>query len=250
MKRAILLTMIFASVMAQRVYAENDDKKWSIEVSIGGGTIMQDEDYWEVNNDQSNVFSLGIDYYLNRHVALSGGLFAEQRGLFTDYSESIGLLRHWSSGVYGGAKWYPLNQKYILQPYAAANLYLNALNLPSQTGERHVNTSVGIEGQGTLSYKIQHPFASIGPKIGVDIRLISSLSLTLAYELRYDFYGKAEGELTMTSGTSQGRVYQQRDEHLSSIMDIGLKLDFPTRNISENSRNNLLLLLFSLFSNR
>lgn len=250
LRKYFVLALLFSTVMAQRANAGTDDKKWSLEVNIGEATISHDDDYWEVNNDESNVFSLGADYYLNRHVALSGGLFAEQRGLFTNYSESIGLLKHWSAGIYAGAKWYPLNQKYILQPYAAANIYLNALNLPKQTGEKYLDVSNGIEGQGTLSYTIQHPFASAGPKIGIDIRLIGSLSLTLAYELRYDFYGKAYGDLTMTSGYWAGHVFQQRNERLNSIFNLGLKLDFPTRCISENTRNNLLLFLFGLFSNR
>lgn len=242
--------LFFVVLLPLQTNADNEEKKWSIEANIGGGTISQDDDYWEVNNDQSNVFSLGIDYYLNRHIALSGGLFAEQRGLFSDYDESIGLLKHWSAGIYAGAKWYPLNQKFIMQPYAAANVYLNALNLPKQSGEMHVSPSNGIDGEGTLSYNIQHPIISAGPKLGLDIRLISSLSLTLAYELRYDFYGKADGELTMTSGNWAGKVYQQRDKRLDSIFSIGLKLDFPTRIVSENSRNNLILFLFGWLSNR
>lgn len=251
--RGVVLALLLAAFLP--VWAGADDKGdkekvWSIEANLGGGEISQDDDCWEVGNDENDVFSLGIDYYLNRHVALSGGLFAEQRGLFTEYSESVGLLKHWSAGVYGGAKWYPLREKYILQPYIAANLYLNALNLTKQTGEKHVSPSNGIDGNGTLEYEIQHPFISAGPKIGLDIRLISSLSLAIAYELRCDFYGKANGELTMTSGNWAGKVYQQRDKHLNSIFSVGLKLDFPTRRVSENSRNNLITLLFGWLSSR
>lgn len=250
MRRFLILPAFILTLQPIVIFAQNESKKWSIEANLGGGTISQDDDCWEVNNDESNVFSLGADYYISRHVALSGGLYAEQRGLFTDYSENIGLLKHWSAGVYAGAKWYPLNQKYILQPYAAANLYLNALNLTKQTGEKYVKTNNGFDGQGKLDYKIQHPFISAGPKVGLDIRLISSLSLTLAYELRCDFYGEASGDLTMTSGNYAGKVYSQRDERLSSVVSIGLKLDFPTRSVSESSLNNLLLFLFDLFSKR
>lgn len=250
MKRNLILVLFLAVLLPSRGNADNREKEWSIDVNLGGGTISQDDDCWEVNNDESNIFNLGVDYYLNRHVALSGGLFAEQRGLFTDYSESIGLLKHWSAGVYAGAKWYPLHQKYILQPYAAVNLYLNALNLTKQTGEKHVSLSNGFEGQGTLDYEIQHPFISAGPKLGLDIRLISSLSLTFAYELRYDFYGKANGKLNMTSGNWAGKCYNQRDKRLNSIINIGLKLDFPTRHVSEESRNNLITLLFGWLSSR
>lgn len=249
-KTFAFLSLLLSASLPIMANTDNDGKEWSIEANIGYANISQDEDYWEVNNDQSNTFSIGGEYYLNRHVALDGGLFAEQRGLFTNFSESIGLLTHWSAGVYAGAKWYPLNQKYILQPYAAANVYLNALNLTSQKGEKHLTVSNGIEGQGILNYEIQHPVMSVGPKLGIDIRMIGSLSLTLAYELRYDLYGKANGKLTMTSGNQAGTIYQQCDEHLSSVFSIGLKLDFPTRRVSENSRNNLLLLIFGLLSDR
>lgn len=249
-KTFALLSLLLFATLPIMASANDEGKEWSIEANIGGATIFQDDDYWNVSNNQSNVISLGGEYYLNRHVALDGGLFAEQRGLFTDFSESIGLLTHWSAGVYAGAKWYPLNQKYIIQPYAAANVYLNALNLTSQKGEKHLSVSNGFEGQGILNYEIQHPIMSVGPKLGVDIRMIGSLSLTLAYELRYDLYGKANGKLTMTSGNQTGTIYQIRDERLSSIFSIGLKLDFPTRRVSETSRSNLLLLLFGLLSGR
>ena len=248
-----IIPCLMVVLFSQSAIAQNDNsRKWGIEMSVGGSTIHHDDDVsWELMNDEGNVFSINTDYYLKRHIALSGGLTLEQNGLFTNQSDGIGLMKHWTAGIHAGVKWYPLNPKYIVQPYIAGTIYTNVINLPHQRGKKNVHSGYGYMGDGVLSYNIQHAVASISPRVGAEIRIIGSMSLTVAWDYRWELYGHTEGKLMNTSGTRAGETFVQRSNNARGVISLGLKYDFPSRNINISERSyNLIHLLFSLLSGK
>jgi hypothetical protein len=243
------LALIAMLAIPTLLEAQDRDKIWGLELSAGQGTLTQKGGASkEVNNDESNIFDLSADYYVTTHVALNGGIYMEQQGLLSDFSNSIGLMKHWEAGIHVGAKWYPLKQKWILQPYVAGNIYTNVLNLTNQKGEKDVKMENSFIGEGKLKYNIHHPFASLSPQIGLDVRLFSSLSLNVSYDYRWALYGHSKSDLQMTKGDRIGSHFYQDNSGSRSVISLGLKYDFPARKVSSQTFNTLLTFLFDIFS--
>lgn len=243
----LLLTLLVPTVCN----AEDYERKWGMNISVRGVSYNSDvtsKGYYP-NDDEGNLFTLAADYYLTQRLALTGGLAFEQEGILTDLDDGIGLKKLNKFGPIAGAKYYFFPKKWIVQPHVGANLYFNFLNLNSE-GHGVYSADQGYPGSSVdVAWKAKCPFLTFSPQLGVDVRLISSVSLTLGWEYRAPIGGKVEYDARFINGPLTGQSVHIKDRY-SSAFNVGLKVDFPLRDVSDRSFNNLLNLLFIFFSNK
>lgn len=246
----ILLALLEMSIALPAL--AQDGKTWSLQAGFGGIDMLEnkyDEGDHFVSEDQGNAFYLSADYWLSQRFALSGGIVFEQQGLYTDYSDGIGLKKVNMLGVNAGAKYYFFPKKWIFQPHVGASVYTNVLNLGHQRGESPVTLEQGQPGShGVLSYDVQCPALSLSPRIGLDIHLLSSLSLCVDYDYRIGLWGSNKAQLRFTDGALAGQTVGIDERNIRSSISIGLKMDFPAKPVSSEAKDNLLWLLYSWIS--
>ncbi|MBR5655749.1 MAG: hypothetical protein IKW98_03565 [Prevotella sp.] len=231
-----------------------DEKKWSLQAGIGGISMLENKyhegDYF-VSEDQGNAFYVSADYWKSSRFALTGGVTFEQQGLYTDFTDEIGLKKINMLGANVGVKYYFFPEKWIFQPHFGASLYTNILNLGHQKGESKVYLIQAYPGtHGVLSYDVQCPALSLSPRIGFDIHLLSSLSLSIDYDYRIGLWGRSKAQLRFTDGPLIGETVGIDERNVRSCISIGLKMDFPAKPVSETAKNNLLWFLFSWISSK
>ena len=224
----------------------------SLAASFGG--ITQSEDRGDMYSDnEGNSFALTADYWLSRHIALTGGLYAEQLGLMTTLdADGIGPKRYWMAGLEAGAKYYPLPSKWIVQPYVGATVMTNVLNLTTQRGTKHFRSNIGTGGSATVAdYEVQCPAVSLSPKVGVDLHLLRDLSLTFAADYRWGLYGKSRATARFSEGALIGQSQNMDCRIDRTVLSIGLKLDFPFNSINPSKvQNGLLDILWMWISSK
>lgn len=200
--------------------------------------------------DQGDAFSLAADWYIRRHVALTGGISAEHTGIMTYLdADGLGPKSFNTLGLMAGAKLYPLPTRWAIQPYLGAAIHTNVLNLGHHKGSINFLSNYG--EATSMDYDVQCAPVSLAPQLGVDIRLLSSLSLVLAADWRFGLGGKTEATARITSGTTAGSVFTLDERHNRTCFSIGLKLDFPLRQTNgARVRDNLLSLLMIWLSGK
>ena len=136
------------------------------------------------------ISTLSADYFLKNRLALTGGLYYEQEGIATYYASGIGLKKVNMLGIEGGIKWYFFPQKWIIQPHIGALVQTNFLNLGHMKGSEEHELKQGYPGSHVqLDYDVQCPALAVKPRIGLDLRVISTVSLCFAYDLSFGFMG-------------------------------------------------------------
>lgn len=248
MRKKIFLLIALCSLSAASALAGDGDRQWGVQATIGG-TEMNSSGT-ATGEDQGNAYSLSADWYVSRHVALTGGLSAEHTGIMT-YLDADGLgPRSFNTlGLMAGAKLYPLPAKWALQPYLGAAIHTNVLNLGHHKGSVNFLSNYG--EAASMDYDVSCAPVSLAPQLGLDIRLLSSLSLVLAADYRFGLGGKTKATARITSGQQAGSVLTLDERHNRTCFSIGLKMDFPVRQVSgERVRNNLLSLLMIWLSGK
>lgn len=246
-----LLLLLFLPLA---VHAQDNERRWSLQAGFGEVTMLENKaetgkSY--VSEDQGNTAYLAADYFLSDRLALTGGLIFEQQGLFTDYASGIGLKKVNMLGLQAGAKYYFFPKKWIFQPHIGGSLHTNVLNLGRHRGKSRVVAGQGFPGShGELKYDVQCPALSVVPCIGVDIRLLSSLSLCLDYDYRIGLWGRNRGELRWTDGPRVGQFSYVDERNVRGGISIGLRMDFPVRRVSRTAQNTLLMLLHSWIASK
>lgn len=228
-----------------------DDKTWSLQAGFGGLEMLEnsyDDGKYYVLEDQGNAFYLSADYHLRKHLSLTGGLTLEQEGLFTNFADGIGLKTVNMLGLHFGGKYYFFPQKWVFQPFVGASLITNTLQLGHHKGECHVEVQQGYPGShGMMTYDVSCPAISFSPRIGVDIHLLSSLSLCLDYDYRIGLWGHNKAQLRFIDGPMTGGILGIDERNNRSCISIGLKMDFPVKPVSQQAKNNLWMLFYSWF---
>lgn len=249
-----LSLLVSLAVCIPFTLSAQNDRKWSLQAGIGGFTML--ENRYEGNDhiaseDQGNAFYVSADYWRSSRFALSGGLTFEQQGLLTHYADGIGLKKVNMLGVNAGVKYYFFPRKWVVQPHVGAALYTNVLNLTHRKGESRVNIKQGQPGtHGIMNYDVQCPALSLSPRIGVDIHLLSTLSLCIDYDYRFGLWGSSKTLLTFTDGPLMGQTVGSDELFNRSCISVGLKMDFPATAVSKTARNNLFMLLYSWLSSK
>ena len=262
MKAKLLVTLLFAAISTSTMGQDTktyktfsqDDRVWSLQAGFGEINMLENRynegDHF-VSENQGNAFYLSADYWQSSRFALTGGLTFEQQGLYTDYSDGIGLKKVNMLGINAGIKYYFFPKKWIVQPHIGASVYTNILNLGHQKGKTKVTLDQGFPGShGELSYDVQCPAFSLSPRIGADIHLFSTVSLCIDYDYRFGLWGSNKAQLRFTDGVQTGHTVGIDERNNRSCISIGLKMDFPARPVSETTKNNLLMLLYTWISSR
>ena len=249
MKKKIILT---AAILAALSCHAQEDRKWALQAGFGEVNMLEntyDDGQHYMNEDQGNSFYLTADYFLTGRLALTGGLALEQQGLFSEYSDGIGLKTVNLLGIEAGAKYYFFPKKWLIQPHVGAAVYTNVLNLGHQRGESHVTLEQGYPGtHGVLTYDVSCPAVSLSPQIGVDIHLLSSLSLCIDYDYRFGLWGHNKAQLRYTDGILTGQTAGIDERNQRGGFSIGLKMDFPVKPLSTQAKGNLLWLIYCWIS--
>lgn len=250
-KRLLLFSVIAISILPS---FGQEEKQWSLQAGFGGITMLEngyDDGRYYVTEDEGNAYYISADYWLSQRFAVTGGLTFEQQGLFTHLSEGIGLKKVNMLGISAGAKYYFFPKKWIFQPHIGAAVYTNCLNLGHQKGSSAVVAEQGYPGShGMLSYDVSCPALSLSPQLGVDIHLFSSVSLCVDYDYRFGLWGSNKAQMKFTNGPMTGRTFCVDERNHRSCISLGLKIDFPVKSVSENAKNNLIWLIYSLISSK
>lgn len=96
-----------------------------------------------------------------------------------------------------------------------------------------------------MEHDIQCPALSIMPQLGVDIHLFSTVSLCLDWDYRFGLGGHQRAKMRFINGPFTGQPSLYEAEKFKTAFSIGVKMDFPTRKISQRAFNNALWLLRS-----
>lgn len=234
--------------------AQHERGNWSIEIGMGSNCFDSDEGKmktqdWNSDQNEGNTAFVQGEYLLNKHDALTAGLFYEQHSFFGYYTNSDAPFKYNLGGISGGIRHYFFHNRWIIQPYIGAQAYFNFFNDSHRTGKRIINADAP-NGQATIDYSVKAPFLSLGPQLGVDIHILRSISLTFAYDYRFGLNGSNYVSGQFTSGRMAGTRIDVADNNIRHNVQIGIKVDFPFRTVSDNTRNTLIDLLIHMFAGR
>ncbi len=240
--------MPFCYVTAQ----DDEPTHWAIYAGVGNvnqyNNSPDNQSAYFGDDKGLNVFING-DYFITQKIALTGGLYFEQDGLLSDLSNGIGLKKVNRMGVSLGAKAYFFPKKWIIQPNIGVNVRTNFLNLGTTKATETFNIEDVIANTSVeTAYDVQCPAVSLNPKVGVDVRVISTVSLFADFNLYYGLWGHNTTDVRYLSGSNTGQRATHSIGKLSTGFNIGLRLDIPTTSISSSGRDNLLETLFYLFA--
>lgn len=227
-------------------------RHWGISATIGSLTQQEAGGRVDSRENDGNAFGIAADYYLSNHFALTAGVYAEQTGLLTELDyDGIGKKKYWMAGLHAGAKYYPLPKKWIVQPYIGASLYANVLNLGHSRGSYDIKANDCQQSRVHAEYDVHCPALSLAPQVGVDLRLLSSLSLTLAADCRFGLYGRSRTDLRYLSGPDMGTTMHLENPMSRTVLSLGFKIDFPLRPVNwDNVGTTLFDLLYMWINGR
>lgn len=252
--KASVITAMVSLMPFCNISAQDDDEptRWAISAGLGEVNLINnwpDNQSFYIGDDQGNNFFVNGDYFLTNKIALTGGLYFQQNGLLSELSDGIGLKKVNRMGVSVGAKAYFFPKKWVIQPNIGVNVHTNFLNLSTTKATEKFNIEDVIANTIVeTAYDIQCPVATLNPKIGVDIRFISSVSLFVDYNLYYDLGGHNTTNVKYLSGSQTGQHAIHSIGKLNTGFNIGLRLDLPTESVSSTARDNLIMMLIYMLA--
>lgn len=231
---------------------DNNAKHWGVEIELSGLKLHNadngDHAFYPSDDEGNSVQVLG-HWYPKRHWDILGGVYFEQDGILSDYADGIGLKKVNRLGLACGAKYYFLSPKWMVQPNAGVLLFTNVLNW-DRKGQGLYMTEDAYAGEPLqLDWHVRCSPLSVAPRLGVDVRLISSLSLSLGYEWRLPVSGSSKYSAQFVGGTMSGQSTRMKDT-FGYGFSIGLKMDFPASGVSEQKAASLLGFIISWFAGR
>ena len=208
-------------------------RRWGVSATIGSLTQQEAGGSTDSRENEGNAFGVTADWFVSRHFALTGGVYAEQTGLLTELDyDGIGNRKFWMAGLHAGAKFYPLPHKWVVQPYIGGSLYTNVLNLGHSRGAYDFAANDYQQSRVHVEYDVHCPALSLAPQVGVDLRLLSSVSLSFAAEYRWGLYGKSRTDVRYISGPDMGTALHLENPMSRTVLSLGLKIDFPLRPVN------------------
>lgn len=256
MKHKLLtLTLLLLACPFTLPAQDNDEPvRWAVAARVGGITLddatPNGQDFY-LNDDEGNTFHLSADYYLSRRLALTGGLYLESDGMMTDAADGTGFRHINMTGVEGGVKYYFFPLKWVVQPHIGALLQTNVMNLGRTKGSGIFVADQAYPGSRfRMTWDVQCPGISAIPQIGVDIHLLSTLSLCIDAEYRFGLWGHNRYDVTWLDGPLVNQTCHRKNSWMRTNLSVGLKMDFPTKPVSTRAWNNLLMILQSLIASK
>ncbi len=175
---------------------------------------------------RSEHFSLVGEYYFSPKWSAEVGYFRTN----IDY----GHRERTMEGLDWGVKRYFLDEHLFFQPYISAKGQFN-------WGRRFEWNNTAYEGFTGSSY-MRNPFMSVGPGVGADFYLFSSL----AFVVRYNFMMGIHSKTRVNVHAENDRPFRYEDRGMYHNLELGLKVTFPFH-FSEEDGWTLYLLLLDLF---
>lgn len=231
---------------------DNNAKQWGVEIELSGLKLHNADDgdhSFYPSDDEGNSVQVFGHWYPKRHWDILGGVYFEQDGILTDYADGIGLKKVNRLGLACGAKYYFLSPKWMVQPNAGVLLFTNVLNWNRKGQGLYMAEEANAGEPLQLDWRVRCSPLSVTPQLGVDVRLISSLSLSLGYEWRLPVSGSSKYSAQFVGGTMSGQSTRMKDT-FGYGFSIGLKMDFPASGVSEQKAASLLGSIISWFAGR
>ena len=86
---------------------------------------------------------------------------------------------------------------------------------------------------------------AVKPRIGLDLRIISTVSLSFAYDFSFGLWGHQRADVRFLDHPLTGQICHYQADNIRSAFTLGVKVDFPTKPISDTAVNNLFMILSS-----
>lgn len=237
-KRIFLLWVCVMACIFQMQAQKSHEKVWGIQAGIGSWSISDntpDGQPLSLGDDEANRYYISIDYYVRKHLVLTGGFYLDRVGILEDLSSNdVGIKKITNTGLMAGVKYYFFPQRWVVQPFLGASVRTNFSHLSTlQTQEKYTSDLYMNQKptRFTVDYDVQCPALSFNPRLGMDIRLISSVSLSIDYDLSYGLWGHNRQKVSFQSGPNKGVVTQRQMSLCQTGPTIGLKVEFPLREL-------------------
>ncbi len=243
--------MLVGSLCALAHGTGNDTRRLSIDAQIGGNISQPSSAsqtavprYRTASSPNSGMISkLHVEYYLPKSkFSLKAGYEHEELNFLKgDRSRDLDQLML-------GGRWYPAPATWKVAPYAGVDiLYAPCADRGSFTMTSHMSWRENNLTETTYSYTAEGvakaPRFSIGPMIGADIYLFSSIALQLEYGYRFGLDAPYYATYTEEGSGNTSYWHGQLHRH---VLSVGLKFTFPFRWTHSDGRGLLEGILNSL----
>lgn len=224
----LLLVSLGASAQSDEVAA----RRWAIDAQIGGnatpGASSSNADVPRYRAGSSSnsglVTKFHVEYYLpkSRFSLKAGYEHEELNFLKGDGGQDLDQLML-------GGRWYPAPAKWKINPYVGADV-LYAFTADRGPFERSASLSWSENtlSEKTYSYGVhgmaKGPRFSLGPIVGADIYLFSSVALQVEYGYRFGIDAPYRVRYTEEGSSRSSEYHGQMHRHVFSV---GLKVTFP-----------------------
>lgn len=235
----LILALLLVSV---RVSAQNDDddvRRWAIDAQVGGNIVQSATSnntdvpkYRSGSTSNSGLLTkLHVEYYLPKtSFSLKAGYEREQLNFLKgDGCNELNQLML-------GGRWYPSPTHWKVAPYVGADILyaIDADRGPFEMSS-YMSWSYSQMSKKTYSYVAQGivnvPRFSLGPVVGADIYLFSSVALKVEYGCRLGLDAHYRVSYTEDGSNRSSEYHGQLHRH---VFTIGLKVTFPFRWTSDD----------------
>lgn len=229
---AAILLLVCLGVSAQS--DDNNVRRWAVDAQIGGNIILGASSsntdvprYRMGSTSQSGlVTKFHAEYYLpkSRFSLKAGYEHEELNFLKGDGNSDLNQLML-------GVRWYPATARWKIAPYVGCD-FLYAFE--AERGPFWMDASMSWSdnnlSESTYSYTAEGvakaPRFSLGPIVGADIYLFSSIALQVEYGYRFGVDSPYRACYTEKGNSHTSEYHGQMHRH---VLSIGLKVTFPFR---------------------
>lgn len=235
MRHTTLLILGLLLLGSMDASAQSDDdsaRRWAIDVQIGGNVIPSataantDVPRYRMGSTSNTglVTKIHAEYFLPKnHFSLKAGYEHEELNFLKgDADKDLDQLML-------GGRWYPAPGGWKVAPYVGADILygFGAQRGPFQMSSRLSWSESGLS-QTTYGYAAQGiakaPRFSLGPIVGADIYLFSSVALQVEYGYRFGLNAPYRAHYTEEGSSRASEYHGQLHRHVFSV---GLKITFP-----------------------
>lgn len=235
MRHTTLLLLAIHLIVSVGVFAQNkpdEVRRWAIDVHIGGnivsGASFDNADVPRYRMGPSSntglVSKFHFEYYMPKcPLSLKAGYEHEELNyLKGDGGSDLNQLTL-------GGRWYPAPAQWKVCPYVGTDFFYavdadrGSFQMSSQLSWSNnglSQTTYGYAAQGVAKV----PRFSVGPIVGADIYLFSSVALQVEYGYRLGFDASYRARYSEDGSSRTSEYHGQLHRH---VLSVGLKVAFP-----------------------
>ena len=256
MRKLILMCLLLSSIsmLAQetsyrRPKYKDDDvvRTWAIDAHIGGGIYQGAHHegaevpkyHFGSTNNAGMLTKFHVEYYLpNTQISVKVG-YEHENVTFLKGEASYDMNQ-----LMAGGRWYMAPTDWWVQPYVGLDM-LYAFDAEHSGFSTSGKMSFDSQDKNTYEYegqgKVRLPRFSMGPVVGVDVYLFSSIALQVEYSYRIGFDSHYRATYTENGNSNVSYNHGQIHRHALSV---GLKINFPFTFTANDGRSLLDGLLY------